>query len=102
MAADYSNLGLDPMFYPVATNPPEQQSLTSTDLESMIQDGDLLNNMLSTVSADKITAGTIAAGQTVNVGGNNIVISASDPSITVSDPSTGYTVIYIGKKTGFF
>lgn len=102
MAGDYSNLGLDPMFYPVATTPPDQQALTATDLESMIQDGDLLNNMLSTVSADKITAGTIAAGETVNVGGNSIVIDASDPSITVTDPTTGYTIIYIGKKTGFF
>lgn len=104
MAADYTYLGINADLYgntsPALTDALYPQITTNTGVDSLFQDASISNSQVDTISANKITTGTLAAGESISVGTNSLIFDGTNRSIYVSDGT--YTVIHIGKAVGFY
>lgn len=109
MAFDYAEYGLTPDLYampnpndtiPGVTAVPGSDPNSNTSLDAFLEDGGLGDSKISSLTADKITAGTLQAGQTIYVGTNSLSLDGTNRQIIVNDGT--YDIILIGFKAGFF
>jgi hypothetical protein len=91
MAEDYSYLNSGANQSLIRTAGDEVQ-FDSANIEAIIEAGSISDKQVKTISADKLSAGTISA--VTNIGNDSVVLDGEDASIKLYD-SIGRLGVYI-------
>jgi len=91
MAEDYSYLNSGANQSLIRTAGDEVQ-FDSANIEAIIEAGSISDKQVKTISADKLSAGTISA--VTNIGNDSVVLDGEDASIKLYD-SLGRLSVYI-------